>query len=139
MTLFLSDSGKVYTPTARHIWDQLLIDDPTVRRSVLDAIFSQDAFAQLQKASEEHGKPIYETLMQEHKTSTAREREKAEYAFAARRKAIQRIGLPQVRSYRLNLLAQEEQNFQEQLEHRAQAYPEMVSLLLVRVEGGSHD
>jgi superfamily II DNA or RNA helicase len=139
MPLFLSDSGKVYTPTARHIWDQLLIDDPTVRRSVLDAIFSQDAFAQLQKASEEHGKPIYETLMQEHKTSTAREREKAEYAFAARRKAIQRIGLPQVRSYRLNLLAQEEQNFQEQLEHRAQAYPEMVSLLLVRVEGGSHD
>ncbi len=139
MPLFLSDSGKVYTPTARHIWDQLLVDDPTVRRSVLDAIFSQDAFAQLQKASEEHGKPIYETLMQEHKTSITREREKAEYAFAARRKAIQRIGLPQVRSYRLNLLAQEEQNFQEQLEHRAQAYPEMVPLLLVRVEGGSHD
>ena len=94
MPLFLSESGKVYTPTARHIWDQLLVDDPTVC-SVLDAKFSQDAFAQLQKASEEHGKPIYEALMQEHKSSIASEREKAEYAFAARRKAIQRIGLPQ--------------------------------------------
>ena len=138
MPLFLSDSGKVYTPTARHIWDQLLVDDPNVR-SVLDAKLSRDAFAQLQKASEEYGKPIYETIMQEHKFSIAREREKAEYAFAARQKAIQRIGLPQVRSCRLNLLAQEEQNFQEQLEHRAQAYPEMVPLLLIRVEGGSHD
>ena len=34
------------------------------------------------------------------------------YAFAAQRKAIQRTGLPQVRSYRLNFLIQEEQNFQ---------------------------
>ncbi|MDH7577644.1 MAG: helicase-related protein [Bacillota bacterium] len=138
MPLFLADSGKVYTPTARHIWDQLLVADPTVH-SVLDGKFSQDAFAQLQEAAEKHGKPIYEALMQEHRARIAREREKAEYAFAARHKAIQRIGLPQVRSYRLNLLAQEEQNFLEQLEHRAQAYPEMVPLLLIRVEGGSHE
>lgn len=132
MPLFLADSGKVYTPTARHIWDQLLVADPTVH-SVLDGKSSQDAFAQLQEAAEEHGKPIYEALMQEHRARIAREREKAEYAFAARRKAIQRIGLPQVRSYRLNLLVQEEQNFQEQMEHRAQAYPEMVPLLILRV------
>ncbi len=94
-------------------------------------------FAQLQEAAEEHGKPIYEALMQEHRVRIAREREKARYAFAARRKAIQRIGLPQVHSYRLNLLAQEEQYFQEQLEHRAQAHPEMVPLLIIRVEDGA--
>ena len=47
---------------------------------------SQAAFAKLQKAAEEHGKPIYEALVQEHRTRIAREREKADYAFAARRK-----------------------------------------------------
>ncbi|KUK47587.1 MAG: Helicase domain protein [Actinobacteria bacterium 66_15] len=52
-------------------------------------------------------------------------------------KTIERIGLPQVRNYRLNLLAQEARSFQEQMEHRAQAYPEMVPLLLIRVEGGA--
>jgi hypothetical protein len=136
MPLFLADSGKVYIATARHIWDQLMVTDPNVR-SVLDGKLSQDAFARLREAAGEHGKPIYEALMQEHRARIAREREKAEYAFAARRKAIQRIGLAQVRSYRLNLLAREEQNFQEQMEHRAQAYPEMVPLLMIRVEGGA--
>jgi len=63
--------------------------------------------------------------------------EKANYAFAARRKTVERIGLPQVRNYRLNLLAQEERSFQEQLDQKAHAYPEMVPLLVIRVEGGS--
>ena len=106
MPLFLADNGMVYMPTARHVWDQLLAASPQVR-SILDAAVSQAAFAKLQNAAEEHGKPIYEALVQEHRTRIAREREKADYAFAARRKTIERIGLPQVRNYRLNLLAQE--------------------------------
>jgi superfamily II DNA or RNA helicase len=138
MPLFLADNGKVYTPTARHIWDQLLAASPVIR-STFAADFSQDAFARLQKAAEEHGQTIYEALVQEHQTRIVCEREKAEYAFAARRKAIERIGLPEVRSHRLNLLTKEERNFREQLERRAQAYPEMVPLLLIRVEGGTSE
>lgn len=69
----------------------------------------------------------------------ARERKKANYAFAARRKTVERIGRPQVRNYRLNLLAQEERNFQEQLDQKAHAYPEMVPLLVIRVEGAGHE
>ena len=135
MPLFLADNGKIYMPTARHIWDQLLVTNPTVH-SMLDAESSHNTFSRLQKAAEEHGRPIYEALAQEHHTRIAREREKAEYAFAARRKAIERIGLPQVRNYRLNLLTQEERAFLEQLDQRAHAYPEMVPLLLIRVEAG---
>ena len=138
MPLFLADNGMVYMPTARHVWDQLLAASTQVR-SVLDAAVSQAAFAKLQNAAEEHGKPIYEALVQEHRARIAREREKADYAFAARRKTVERIGLPQVRNYRLNLLAQEERSFQEQLDQKAHAYPEMVPLLVIRVEGGGHE
>jgi Superfamily II DNA/RNA helicases, SNF2 family len=138
MPLFLADNGRVYTPTARHLWDQLLVASPKVC-TMLDAELSKTAFAQLQKAAEEHGKPFYEALVQEHRARIAREREKAEYAFAARRKAIERIGLPQVRNHRLNLLDQEERIFQEKLDQRAQAYPEMVPLLLIRVEGRGYE
>jgi len=138
MPLFLADNGMVYMPTARHVWDQLLAASTQVR-SILDAAVSQAAFAKLQNAAEEHGKPIYEALVQEHRARIACEREKADYAFAARRKTVDRIGLPQVRNYRLNLLAQEERNFQEQLDHKARAYPEMVPLLVIRVEGGGHE
>ena len=138
MPLFLADNGMVYMPTARHVWDQLLAASTKVR-SVLDAEVSQAAFAKLQSAAEEHGKPIYEALVQEHRGRIAREREKADYAFSARRKTVERIGLPQVRNYRLNLLSQEERSFQEQLDQKAHAYPEMVPLLVIRVEGGVHE
>ena len=138
MPLFLADNGMVYMPTARHVWDQLLAASTKVRL-VLDAEVSQAAFAKLQSAAEEHGKPIYEALVQEHRGRIAREREKADYAFAARRKTVERIGLPQVRNYRLNLLSQEERSFQEHLDQKAHAYPEMVPLLVIRVEGGVHE
>jgi len=78
-----------------------------------------------------------EARIQEHRARIAREREKANYAFAARRKTVERIGLPQVRDYRLNLLAQEERSFQEQLDQKAHAYPEMVPLLVIRVESST--
>ncbi|MFA5674870.1 MAG: helicase-related protein, partial [Thermovirgaceae bacterium] len=138
MPLFLADNGMVYMPTARHVWDQLLAASTKVR-SILDTAVSQAAFAKLQNAAEEHGKSIYEALVQEHRGRIAREREKADYAFAARRKTVERIGLPQVRNYRLNLLSQEERSFQEQLDQKAHAYPEMVPLLVIRVEGGGHE
>ncbi len=138
MPLFLADSGVIYMPTARYVWDQLLSSSTHVR-SILDAAVSQAAFAKLQSAAEEHGKPIYEALIQEHRSRITREREKADYAFTARRKTIDRIGLPQVRNYRLNLLAQEEQSFKKQLDQKAHAYPEMAPLLVIRVEGGGHE
>ena len=133
LPLFLADNGMVYMPTARHVWDQLLAASTQVR-SILDTAVSQAAFAKLQSAAEEHGKPFYEALLQEHRGRIAREREKADYAFAARRKTVERIGLPQVRNYRLNLLSQEERSFQEQLDQKAHALPELSPLIIIRVE-----
>jgi superfamily II DNA or RNA helicase len=138
LPLFLADNGMVYMQTARHVWDQLLAADIQVR-SILDTQVSQTAFAGVENAAEEQGKPVYEALVHEHRALIAREREKADYAFAARRKTLQRIGLAQVRNYRMNLLAQEELNLHKQLDQKAHAYPEMVPLLVIRVDGGGHE
>ncbi len=131
MPLFLADNGQVYMPTARYVWDHLLTDKQV--HSVLDASVSQTAFERLQIAAEEHGKPFYEMLVQEHRYRLAREREKADHAFAARRRTTERIGLPHVRNYRLKFLAEEERSFREQLEQRAQVYPEMIPLIIIRI------
>ncbi|HPH11603.1 MAG TPA: C-terminal helicase domain-containing protein, partial [Thermotogota bacterium] len=138
LPLFLADNGMVYMPTARHVWN-LLLTESVQLKAHLDADVSRSAFEKLKSAAEEHGKPVYEALTQEHKGRIAREREKADYAFAARRKTIERFGLPQVRNYRLNLLSHEERSFREQLEQKAHAYPEMVPLLVIRVEGGGDE
>jgi hypothetical protein len=137
MPLFLADNGRVFAPTTRHIWDQLVVTKPTVLRH-LDVETSRQVFEQLQEAAEQQGKTIYDEQVAAHRERLAREREKGEYAFSARRRAIERIGLPQVRNHRLSLLEQEEKRFREQLERRAQILPEMAPLLLVRVEGGTH-
>jgi SNF2 family DNA or RNA helicase len=138
LPLFLADNGTVYMQTAKHIWDQLLATDIHVR-SVLNARLSETAFAGVENAAEEQGKPVYNALVHEHHALIAREREKAEYAFAARRKTVNRIGLAQVRNYRMSLLAQEEMNLFKQLDQKAHAYPEMVPLLMIRVDGGGHE
>ncbi len=138
MPLFMADNGMVYMQTARSVWDQILALNLHVY-SVLEPSVSHVAFEKLWSAAEEHGKPIYEALVQEHRARIAREREKADYAFAARRRNTERIGLPQVRNYRLNLLDQEERSFQEQIDQKAHVDPEMVPLIVIRVEGGGRE
>ncbi len=138
MPLFLGDGGKVFTPTARHLWDQLLSATPDVQGH-LDMEESKEAFNRLAEIAEEHGRTIYDELVQEHRTRLTREREKGEYAFAARRRVIERVGLPQVRDHRLTLLQQEERAWSEELERKARVYPEMVPLLVIRVEGGAYE
>lgn len=138
MALFLADNDAIYMPTARHIWDQLLSAD-LHHITMLDPDASREAMVRLQKAAEEQGRPIYEALQHKHRASIEREREKTSYAFAARRRMIERIGLPQVRDYRLRLLADEERAATDNLEGKLQAYPEMAPLLVIRVEDGGHE
>jgi len=135
MPLFQADDGRIFVPTARHVWDQLLTSTPQLR-STLDAEASREAFDRLRKAAEAHGKAVFDALGQSHRTFLDREREKSNEAFAARRRIIERIGLPQVRQRRLDEFAWEEQKFQEQLERQAVVFPEMVPLLMIHVQGG---
>ena len=138
MSLFLADDGRVFVTTARHIWDRLLMDTPHVC-SVLDEYESRSAFSRLAEAAEQCGGPIYKALVQDHRDRIAREREKASYAFAARRRMIERVGLLQVRAHRLNVLVREEREFQELLRREENVYPDMTPILVVRVARGANE
>mgnify|MGYP001580590569 CR=1 FL=1 len=72
-----------------------------------------------------------------HQDRLTRERDKSEYAFAARRRTVERIGLPAVRYHRLAQLEREEQAWREQINRKAQVSPDLVPLLLLRLEGGT--
>ncbi len=77
---------------------------------------------------------IYDELVAAHRKRLELELEKGWQTFGARCRAIECIGLPPVRNHRLRLLEQEGERFHEQLERRAQVLPEMMLLLMVRVE-----
>jgi len=138
MPLFVAENARVFVPTARHIWDQLLVRDPGIL-ATLDGVASAEAFSLSLSKAQVQGQDVYEALVQGHHTLLAREKEKANYAFASRRKAIGRMGLPEVRQYRLHRLAQEEQRFREEMQQRSQALPELVPILLLQVEGGGDE
>ncbi len=134
LAVFLHDDGRVLMPTARHIWNQLLTVSPRIQGH-LAGDPAREAFDRVMEVAEKQGKTSYDELAQIHRERLTRERDKGTYAFAARRKAVERIGLPQVRDHRMAILDQEEREWYAQLERRAQVIPEMVPLLLIRLDG----
>ena len=135
--LFLHDDGRCLLPTARYIWEQLLSGTGGELRGYLKGTEAIGAYERLREAIEKQGRAVYEELVRVHREFLNREREKGTYAFEARRKAMMRLGLPAVRAYRLAKLEEEENEWREQLEKKAEVVPEVVPLLVVRVRGGS--
>ena len=138
MPLFLHDDGRCLTPAARHVWDQLLTIHPDVRGHVIGEA-ADNAYSRMRDAAEAQGRAIYGEMMREHRDRLSRESTKGEYAFSARRRAIERVGLPAVRAHRLAQLEEEKRRWRDRLESQVQVAPEMVPLLLTRLEGRSSD
>lgn len=134
MPIFRHDNGRVLLPTARHIWERILSGIERIH-GYLSGKEAEEIFNRMLNAAELHGRPIYEDLLRMHQEWLARERGKGEYAFQARQRNIERIGLPQVRQYRLAQLIEQEKAWKEKMRKMAEINPEMVPILLIRIEG----
>ncbi len=137
ISVFLSEEGKLFLPTARHIWDAL----QTVEAQV-QATLGQDesiaAHERLQIAAEQAGQELFDALQQAHIASVTREEERGMVAFTSRRKAIERVGLPEVRQYRLARCDAEEAEWRHELQSARQIVPEIRPLLMLRIiKGGA--
>ncbi len=79
------------------------------------------------------GKIYTNALQQAHIASLAREEDRGMMAFGSRRKTIERLGLPEVRQYRLARCDAEEGEWQQELQSARQIIPEIRPLLLMRI------
>jgi ERCC4-related helicase len=137
ISVFLSDEGKLFLPTARHIWDTLQTAEAEVQ-ATLGRDESITAHERLQEAAEQVGQELFDALQQAHITSVTREEERGIVAFTSRRKAIERVGLPEVRQYRLARCDAEEVDWRQVLQSARQIVPEIRSLLMLRIiKGGA--
>lgn len=134
--LFRTDDGRLLRPTASRTWD-LLIDPAAAslpfRPASLTGEPALSLWAELQQAAEQFGAELYGTIQQAHASALAREEATRAEAFQSRRREIERIGLPQVRQYRLGRLRREEQAWAAELEARRTTWPALEPLLLLRV------
>lgn len=139
LSIFMTDEGKMFLPTARHIWDTMQTAEPKVLHS-LSHEESLAAYEQILDAAEKSGKELFDSLQQEHRSSITREEERGMHAFESRRKAIDRVGLPEVRQYRQTKCDLEEKEWRNELEMAKQIVPEIRPLLIIRiVKGGACD
>jgi SNF2 family DNA or RNA helicase len=135
LPLFVSEEGRVFSPTARTIWDRFidLPDGLSQATEELSGLTAAEAFDASRKAAEAQGATVFEELAAAHQLSIVRERKKGGHAFATRRRAIERLGLPQVRGYRLRLLTEEEHVWTQELAAREAALPDLAAVLMIRV------
>lgn len=137
VSVFLSEEGKLFLPTARHIWDTITTAESRVLGS-LGNDESEVAFERLLQAAEQAGQESFDALQQAHILSVAKEEERGIVAFNARRKAIERVGLPEVRQYRQARCDAECGDWHKELESARQIVPEIRPLMLMRIlKGGS--
>lgn len=132
VSVFLSEEGKLFLPTARHIWDALVSAEAEVQ-APLGQEDSITVHERLQIAAEQAGQELFDALQQAHLASVNREEERGRVAFTSRRKAIERVGLPEVRQYRLARCDADESEWRHELQSARQIVPEIRSLLALRV------
>jgi hypothetical protein len=133
LSIFISHDKKVFLPTARHIWDSIQTTDPRIQ-GITEPHQSIELFNSLSNEAEKAGQELFEELKKSHDSSISREKNRGAIAFAARRNAIEKVGLPEVRQYRLNRCEEEELEWKSELESARQVVPEMRPLLLMKIE-----
>jgi superfamily II DNA or RNA helicase len=137
ISVFLSEEGKLFLPTARHIWDALQTADAQVQATLEPDEFV-DAFERLSKAAEQTGQELFDELQQAHLASVTREEERGVVSFASRRKAVERVGLPEVRQFRLSRCDADESEWRHELQSARQIVQEIRPLLMLRIiKGGA--
>lgn len=135
LSVFLSEDEKLFLPTARHIWDVLQTVDCQMQ-SILGPEEVTIAYERLSEAAEQAGQELFNSLKQIHLAGIAGEENRGIDAFAARRRATERVGLREVRQFRLDRCDAEEIQWKEELESARQIVPEIRPLLMFRVNKG---
>jgi superfamily II DNA or RNA helicase len=124
--MYINSAGQYFSTASNRIWDAICTDEVQVVENDAEAFgIDSSACVSLRKMAEKQGKSVFEAMCSAFLDELEQRIEKGEYSFAARRNAIERIGLPEVRNYRLRQLDSEYRQWQLELEQKRDIYPEL--------------
>jgi len=127
MPLFVQN-GRVFAPTARRLWDMLIVEDLEI-----DVDHAPPVGPEIAELAEVQAEQVYIELRDTHLSNLALERQRMEAAFDARRRAIGRIGLENVRRSRLRRLEEDHAGRLRQLDAAEHVMPSLEPLVIVEV------
>ncbi len=132
MPLFLHDDGRSLQPTAKYVWDHI-----NSEHWRLNGEISEDESVQIYQRCKtyavEQGEAIYHEMNKKHLNQLYLEQEKAEHSFQSRRLLLDKVGLDQVKTYRLRQLRKEEEDWRSENKKQQQVVPELFALIILRV------
>ena len=74
-------------------------------------------------------------MLDKYNENLHQQKEKGEYSFASRKRAIERIGLPEVKNYRLRQLVSEQLIWQDEMKEKENVFPELSLHLVFEIKG----
>ncbi len=131
--VFINREGRAFTQTAKHVWDRL----PSLDMQPLGTVSGIESLAihdQSYAAAGEEGMHLWQEMERQHRLRWEEEKSRAQYHFAARRKMLSQVGLPEVRGYRARQLEAEETARMAQIEIQRALLPEMEPLTILSIE-----
>ncbi|WP_370060396.1 hypothetical protein, partial [Neptunomonas phycophila] len=92
------------------------------------------AYEFARQQAEVTGVSAFDGLKANYTDNLLQEKEKVDYGFKARERSIERIGLPEVRAYRLAKLQQEQKQWLAEFVERQKLKPDLNALLILRIK-----
>lgn len=127
MPLF-TQNGRAFAPTARRIWDLIVTGEMS-----MSGDHGPSLDEAMEAAAEIQAEPIYHELCDRHLQQIEQERQRVSTAFDARRRAIGRIGLENVRRARIRRLEMEHHERIRDLQDAATMMPSLEPVTIVEV------
>ncbi|MGI2259415.1 DEAD/DEAH box helicase [Shewanella sp. GXUN23E] len=135
LPIFVNTEGRYFAAASARIWEAICQTEFEVIGSAPSMELRPDIFAQLTEVAEHDGEAIFNGLHQAYLRQLEQDIEKTEFSFRARRRAIDRIGLPEVRQYRTRQLELEQQEWERLAALKQQVFPQLSLMLVVEIQG----
>ncbi len=135
-SVYINENGQYFSTASTRVWDAVCSDSIDVRLNNSSVLEIQNkTYSLLRDVAESHGQQIFEEMLSGYFEELSEYEEKCEFSFNARRNAVERIGLPEVKNYRLRQLETEYKQWKLDMEDKQKVYPELNPHLVFEIKG----
>lgn len=131
--IFISEQNQYFAPYSQKLWSDLSMGELDAKiASAADD--SKTLFRSMQSAAEEHLQGVYSEMEAAMNSHSAAMRENKEKAFKFQVQQASRIGIEQIKNYRLRKYKAEYETWVSNYQTGSQVVPELECLMMVKVE-----
>ena len=130
--IFISSENQYFAPYSQSLWTKLSMGELGAKINGQDNN-SKELFEKMQPIAEEHLQSVYSSMENEINTHSITMRENREKAFNFQIQQAERIGIEQIKNYRVRKYKSEYETWISNYETDKQVIPELECLMMLKV------